>query len=271
MPVLWTEKAKKILKKYWNYDNLKEKQIQVINEILSGNDVIGLLPTGYGKSMCYILPPLLTKKIMFIISPLIALMDEQKEKLLEQKINVVVLHSNNKNRNADINSVLEGKTFIVYMSPEYLILAGLELADKLIKKKLLGFMAIDESHCLSAWGHDFRQSYLQIKKFREIYSDIPIMAVTATATQIVVNEIGTKLLLNNPTVVRCSFDRANLFLKCEVIPKFVKKGKLKVTEQKHTFTIETIKNYINKHLIAPIIFSSYLYLNPMEYLICIKQ
>jgi superfamily II DNA helicase RecQ len=81
--MLWTDKAKKILLKYWNYDKLKDKQIQVINEILSGNDVIGLLPTGYGKSLCYILPPLLTKKTIFIISPLISLMDDQKEKLLK--------------------------------------------------------------------------------------------------------------------------------------------------------------------------------------------
>jgi RecQ family ATP-dependent DNA helicase len=260
MPILWTEKAKKILKKYWNYDGLKDKQIEVINELLLGNDIIALLPTGYGKSMCYTLPPLITKKIIFIISPLISLMDEQKEKLLEKKINVVVLHSNNKNRNTDIANVLEGKILIVYMSPEYLILNGLELADKLIKKNLLGYLAIDESHCLSAWGHDFRQSYLQIKKFREIYPDIPIMAVTATATQIVVNEIGTKLLLNNPTIVRCSFDRANLFLKCEIIPKYVKKGKLKVTEQKHTFIVETIKHYINKYLNQKII----IYINSRE-------
>ena len=86
--MLWTDKAKQILLKYWDFDTLKDKQISVINEILTGNDVVGLLPTGYGKSMCYILPSLITKKTIFIISPLISLMDDQKEKLIKMELSL---------------------------------------------------------------------------------------------------------------------------------------------------------------------------------------
>jgi superfamily II DNA helicase RecQ len=96
--MLWTDKAKKYLLKYWNIENLKDKQIEVIDELLSGNDVIGLLPTGYGKSMCYILPPLLTRKVMIIISPLISLMDDQKTSLQNKGIKCSALHCNNKNK-----------------------------------------------------------------------------------------------------------------------------------------------------------------------------
>ena len=111
--MLWTDKVKKILKKYWNIDNLKEKQIQVINDLLLGNDVVGLLPTGYGKSLCYLLPPLITKKTMFIISPLISLMDDQKEKLDKMKIPCAVLHSNNKNKDQDIYNITNGNILIL--------------------------------------------------------------------------------------------------------------------------------------------------------------
>lgn len=247
MPILWTDKAIKIVKKKWNYDHLKDKQIEIINELLDGNDVVGLLPTGYGKSMCYILPPLLTKKTIFIISPLIALMDEQKEKLIEKKIKVSVLHSYNDNKNEDIINILEGKILIVYMSPEYLTSNGLTLAGKLIEKNLLGYLAIDESHCLSSWGHDFRQSYLQIKKFRELYPLIPIMAVTATATTRVVNEIASVLKLKNPKIVRGSFDRPNLLLKCYEIPVQQVTKKITKTMLKQIYIIQTIKEYIQKY------------------------
>jgi hypothetical protein len=100
--MLWTDKAKKILEKYWGFSELKDKQINVINELLLGNDVIGLLPTGYGKSMCYLIPPLVTKKAILIISPLISLMDDQKEKLVEKNIPVAALHGNNKNKDKDL-------------------------------------------------------------------------------------------------------------------------------------------------------------------------
>jgi ATP-dependent DNA helicase RecQ len=211
--MLWTIKANKYLKKYWNIDELKDKQIEVINELLLGHDVIGLLPTGYGKSMCYIIPPLITKKIMFIISPLISLMNEQKDKLLNLNIPCSALHSNNNNKDKEINQIINNEIKIVFMSPEYLINGdGLDLAKKLINDNKLGFLAVDESHCISVWGQDFRPEYTNIYKFRQNFSEIPIIAVTATATKSVCVDINKLLHLNDPIIVKTSFDRPNLFI-----------------------------------------------------------
>ena len=204
-----------ILQKYWGYNELKDKQIEVLDNYMAGKDVIGLLPTGYGKSMCYLIPPLMSNKVMFVISPLISLMEDQKEKLIERHIPVAALHGNNSNRPQEILDIIDGKIFIVYMSPEFLVKGdGLELAKSLYESKQLGYLAIDESHCISQWGHDFRNDYMKIKIFRQKFPDIPIMAVTATATTQVVNDIIFNLTLNNPQVIKANFDRPNLYLKC---------------------------------------------------------
>jgi RecQ family ATP-dependent DNA helicase len=257
--MLWTDKAKKYLKKYWKIKELKDKQIEVINELLLGNDVIGLLPTGYGKSMCYLIPPLVTKKIIFIISPLISLMDDQKDKLNKMDIPCAALHGNNKNKDQEIFKIMDGEIKIVYMSPEYLIKSdGLELAKNLIDDNKLGFLAVDESHCISAWGQDFRPEYTKIKIFREMFSDIPILAVTATATETVCQDISKNLQLNNPVLVRASFDRPNLYLKIQEIPTVTflekpKRGTKMKSIQKQTpkedLAIEWIKKYPNDKII----------------------
>jgi RecQ family ATP-dependent DNA helicase len=247
--MLWTDKAKKILLKYWDFDTLKDKQHSVINEILSGNDVVGLLPTGYGKSLCYLLPPLLTNKTIFIISPLISLMDDQKDKLIKMGIPVSALHSNNSNKNEEINEILKGNIKIVYMSPEYIIDGnGLNIAKQLAETNQLGYLAIDESHCLSGWGHDFRPNYLRLKEFRDTLPDIPIMAVTATAKEQVVKEIITSLKLNSPQIIRANFDRPNLYIECKNVPKIIVKKKEKLMPYD-----EVIKEYINKYITDRII------------------
>lgn len=257
--MLWTDKAKKYLKKYWKIKELKDKQIEVINDLLLGNDVIGLLPTGYGKSMCYLIPPLVTKKIIFIISPLISLMDDQKDKLNKMEIPCAALHGNNKNKDQEIFRIMDGEIKIVYMSPEYLIKSdGLELARTLIEDNKLGFLAVDESHCISAWGQDFRPEYTKIKVFREMFPDIPILAVTATATETVCQDITKILQLNNPVLVRASFDRPNLYLKIKEIPTVTynekpKRGtKMKIIQKqmpKEDLAIEWIKKYPNEKII----------------------
>ena len=208
--MLWQEKVIKYLNKL-NISSLRAEQENVINEILLGNDVIGLLPTGYGKSLCYILPPLLKRKVIFVISPLISLMDEQCNKLLEKGINACALNTNNSNKNNDIKNIVSGKIKIVFMSPEYLINGyGLELANTLIENDLLGFLAVDECHCVSVWGQDFRNDYTLIKTFRDNFPDIPIMALTATATSNICSDVIKYLSLKNPTIIRTSFDRPNL-------------------------------------------------------------
>jgi ATP-dependent DNA helicase RecQ len=222
-----------ILKKYWKIDSLKDKQKELIFDYLKGNDVIGLLPTGYGKSLCYLLPPLITNKVIFIISPLISLMEDQKEKLIEMNIEVATLHGNNINKDREIFNIIDGKIKIVYMSPEYLVQGnGIELATTLFEKNNLGFLAIDESHCISAWGHDFRNVYLKINKFRKHFPNIPIMAVTATATSKVVDDIINNLNLRMPKIIIANFDRPNIYLKCTGV---------------EDINIECINEFINKY------------------------
>lgn len=218
--MLWTDKVKKILLTYFNGIELKDKQIDIINEILTGNDVVGLLPTGYGKSMCYIIPPLITKKTIFIISPLISLMEDQKDNLSKKNITVATLHCNNKNKQTEIFKIIDGTIKIVYMSPEFLVEGdGMELAASLIEKNMLGYLAIDESHCISSWGHNFRPNYLKLNNFRHDFPQIPILALTATAKKVVIEEIVKLLDLQNPSIISTSFDRPNLHIICKEIPK----------------------------------------------------
>ena len=251
--MLWTDKANKYLKKYWNIPSLKDKQIEVINELLLGNDVIGLLPTGYGKSMCYLIPPLVTKKIMFIISPLISLMEEQKDKLKSLEIPCSALHGNNSNKDQEINKIMNGEIKIVYMSPEYLIKGdGMELAKLLIEADKFGFLAVDESHCISVWGQDFRPEYTNIKKFRHNFPHIPIIAVTATATDTVCEDITKLLNLNDPVIVRTSFDRPNLFISIKDIPSIsvIKNKKLKEEQLgKELIVIDYLNKYKDEKII----------------------
>jgi RecQ family ATP-dependent DNA helicase len=251
--MLWTDKAQKYLDKYWKIAELKDKQFEVINELLLGNDVVGLLPTGYGKSMCYLIPPLVTRKVIFIISPLISLMDDQKDKLVKMNIPCGALHGNNKNKDQEVFDIIDGKIKIVYMSPEYLVKSdGLELAEQLIMDNKLGFLAIDESHCISVWGQDFRPEYTKIKLFREMFPQIPILAVTATATPTVCGDICKNLCLKNPTLVRASFDRPNLYLKiCEVPHEhYIDKNKIKSRSiPKEQLVWSYIKKYPNDKII----------------------
>ena len=255
--MLWTDKANKYLKKYWKIKELKDKQFNAINELLLGNDVIGLLPTGYGKSLCYLLPPLVTKKVIFIVSPLISLMDDQKEKLVKMGIPCATLHGNNKNKDQELFEIIDNKIKIVYMSPEYLIKGdGLELARTLFENNQLGFLAVDESHCISVWGQDFRPEYTKIKQFRESYPSIPILAVTATATDTVCGDISKFLQLSNPVIVRASFDRPNLYLKiCEIPTEQIEEKRarsIKITikqKSKTSIILPHIKSYPNDRII----------------------
>jgi len=221
-----------ILKKYWGFKKLKSKQKKIIKRFLKNKDTIGLLTTGYGKSICYLLPPLLTNKTIIIVSPLISLMEDQKEKLVSKGIPCSCLNSNNKNRNEEIKEILENKIRIIYTSPEYLIENdGLEIAKQLyLQNELLGF-AIDEAHCVSNWGHDFRSTYLKLGILKDNF-DLPIMALTATATDIVIEDIINYLKIEK-NIVKNSFDRPNLFIKCC---------------QVKTINTQVLKPYLDKYI-----------------------
>ena len=211
------KRLRKVLESKWGFSELKPKQMEIIEAIVENKrDVVGLLPTGYGKSMTFLIPPLITRKVCIIISPLISLMEDQKEKLIEREIPVAALHGNNPKKDKEIFSIIDNEIHIVYMSPEFLIKGdGMELATTLNNEKMLGLFAIDEAHCTSVWGHDFRNDYLQLGKFRNKFPDVPVLAVTETATFQVVQDIIEYTKLKEPLLVRADFDRPNLFLRFE--------------------------------------------------------
>ena len=227
------KRLRKLLKSKWGFDTLKDKQMEIIEAIVGEKkDVVGLLPTGYGKSMTFIIPPLITKKVCIVISPLISLIDDQKQKLIDQDIPVAALHGNNSRKDKEIFDIIDCNIKIVYMSPEFLIKGdGMELATTLNNDKMLGLFAIDEAHCTSVWGHDFRNDYLKLGTFRDTFPKIPILAVTATATFKVVDDIIEFCKMKEPLLVRANFDRPNLFLrfeksdspKAEYVEPFIKK------------------------------------------------
>jgi ATP-dependent DNA helicase RecQ len=198
----------KILKKYFGYGNLKDKQREIIQNVLDGNDTIGILATGYGKSICYQLPFLIFKKTVIVISPLISLMEDQFNKLKKLKIPVYCLNSNNSNKGSDKNDILRGNHGIVYMSPEYFYTSETFIKD-LAKKELVSLIAVDESHCISTWS-EFRPEYKELDIIRKWTGDVPILALTATATEKIVSDISKILKLKDPLIVKSSFHRENL-------------------------------------------------------------
>jgi len=197
-----------ILKKYFGYDKLKDKQEQIVKSILDKNDTIGILATGYGKSICYQLPYLIQKKSVIIISPLISLMQDQQTKLENLNIPVYCLNSNNSNKQNDKYNLLNGETGIIYISPEYLFNSK-EFIINMSKKNLISLIAIDESHCISTWG-DFRPEYKELGVLKDWASDVPLLALTATATPKIISDITKVLKLDRPNVFMSSFYRENL-------------------------------------------------------------
>jgi ATP-dependent DNA helicase, RecQ family len=205
-------KYNSILNKYFGYKELKPKQFEIINKIVNEKrDVSAILATGFGKSICYQLPYLITGKNVIIVSPLLSLMEDQKNKLEKLNIPVCCLNSNCKNKNQIINDILRGNNKIIFITPEYLVHCEIFLMD-LESLGTLALIAIDEAHCVSVWGNDFRESYKKLDNIRKIVPSIPILAMTATASLKVRDDISKQLKLNNPHVVVGSFDRPNLYI-----------------------------------------------------------
>lgn len=174
------------LKKYWGYDKLKTLQKQVIHSIYSEkSDSLVILRTGYGKSVCFQLPFLLDQsKCIIVISPLIALMEDQKQCLQSKGIPVSALNSTLKTsiRDLEMSEIIEGANKIIYMSPEFATV-NRTFIDELYDDDRLAFIAIDEAHCVSSWGNDFRPAYKKLSCLKDWLPNINIMALTATATQ----------------------------------------------------------------------------------------
>ena len=199
-----------ILKRYWGYDDFRGVQREIIESIGSGNDTLGLMPTGGGKSVTFQVPALSMEGVCIVITPLIALMKDQVHHLRQRGIIAAAIYSGM--QRDDIIRILEncilGTTKLLYVSPERL---GSDLFQAKLRHMRVSFITVDEAHCISQWGYDFRPSYLKIADIRHICPDVPVLALTATATPKVVDDICAKLTLSTSfRVFRMSFERKNL-------------------------------------------------------------
>ncbi|AYD48726.1 RecQ family ATP-dependent DNA helicase [Arachidicoccus soli] len=198
-----------ILKEFWGFSEFRGQQEKIVNTVLQGKDVLALLPTGGGKSICFQLPALLLDGICIVITPLIALMKDQVESLERKGIPACAIHSGLSNK--EVLDVLEdsiaGKYKLLYISPERLDTATFqEIADEMN----ISLIAVDEAHCISQWGYDFRPSYLHIAELRNHFPKVPIIALTASATPLVQKDIIDNLLFKNYEVFKQSFERKNI-------------------------------------------------------------
>ena len=201
--------ALQILQKHWKHDSFREPQEQIISAILEGNDVFALLPTGGGKSVCYQVPGMLLDGICLVISPLIALMKDQVENLQKKDIKAIALVGGISQN--DIIDILDNCQFgnynFLYLSPERL---QHDWIVERLKQLKISLIAIDEAHCVSQWGHDFRPAYLKISKLKEVFPKTPFLALTASATAKVQADIIENLALEIPKIFTKSFERKNL-------------------------------------------------------------
>ena len=200
---------REILKEYWNFSSFRAPQEEIINAVLEKKDVITLLPTGGGKSICFQVPALVKEGVCLVISPLIALMQDQVENLKSRNIKATSIKSGSSQDEiiALFDHIKFGGIKFLYISPERLQATFIQ---QKIKELDISFVAIDEAHCISEWGHDFRPSYRNIKILKEIIPDVNFIALTATANKKVLADISSNLELSNPKIFKKSFARENL-------------------------------------------------------------
>ena len=198
-----------ILRRYWGYDSFRPLQAEIIDSLLSGRDTIGLLPTGGGKSLTFQVPAMMFDGLTIVVSPLISLMKDQVDNLYQRGIRAVYFHSGLTRRESRLaldRCRLE-KVKLAYLSPERL--KQKNFTDEL-RQWRVSAIVVDEAHCISQWGYDFRPSYLAIKDLREVFPDVPVLALTASATPDVVADIADKLALRSPQIFSKSFARDNI-------------------------------------------------------------
>jgi len=198
-----------ILKQYWGYDVYRPFQEQIIDSILQSKDTLALLPTGGGKSICFQVPALTKEGLCLVISPLIALMKDQVENLKKRNIPALAVHSGMSY--FEVKQTLQNAAFghykFLYVSPERL---ETDLFKEYVAELKLNIIAVDEAHCISQWGYDFRPPYLRIAELRKVFPDVPVIALTASATPIVQEDICDKLLFKERNIFRQSFEKPNL-------------------------------------------------------------
>ncbi|MEZ5172082.1 MAG: ATP-dependent DNA helicase RecQ [Bacteroidia bacterium] len=198
-----------ILEQFWGYQAFRPMQKEIISSVSEGRDTLALLPTGGGKSICFQVPGLCLNKLTLVISPLIALMKDQVDQLLRRNIPAGMIASSMHQEEISvvIDKALNDELKFLYVSPERL---ESENFRSILRNLKPGLIAVDEAHCISQWGYDFRPSYLKIAEIRDLAPEVPIIALTATATPEVVQDICEKLHFNNPGIFKKSFLRTNL-------------------------------------------------------------
>jgi ATP-dependent DNA helicase RecQ len=207
------EKSKAILKRFWGFDQFRPLQEDIIDDAINGHDVLALLPTGGGKSICFQIPGLVREGLTIVVSPLIALMQDQVNNLQKKGIRARAIISGMSYREIDItldNARFGGLDFL-YVSPERL---RTKIFLDRFKLMNISLIVVDEAHCVSEWGHDFRPAFLQIAELRELQPSVPVIALTATATTKVREDVIKQLKLKNPKIHEASFERKNLSYEC---------------------------------------------------------
>ena len=198
------------LKKYWGYDSFRPMQAEIISEVLAGRDVLAILPTGGGKSVCFQVPALMREGICLVVSPLIALMKDQVQNLRDRGILALAIYAGMSYREIDIalDNAIYGDYKFLYVSPERL---RTDLFKARVSRMNISALVVDEAHCISQWGYDFRPDYLQIAEIRKIIGkEVPVVALTATATPQVADDIMARLEFRRPNKLVGDFARPNL-------------------------------------------------------------
>ncbi len=203
------DKIHEVLRRYWGYTSFRSIQETIIRDIMEGRDTLALMPTGGGKSLTYQVPTLASEGLCVVITPLIALMKDQVDRLRKLGIPAVAIHSGLSPRQIDIglDNAAYGDVKFLYVSPERLFTEAFRLR---VQRMPVSLIAVDEAHCISQWGYDFRPSYLQIARLRELLPDVPVLALTASATDKVADDIMTRLKFREKHLLRSSFSRPNL-------------------------------------------------------------
>ena len=200
--------ALETLKEFWGYDSFRPKQEDIVNSALEWKDVLAILPTGGGKSVCFQVPAMMREGIAIVVTPLIALMKDQVQNLNDRGIRALCVNAGMGRREVDLtlNNAAYGDFKFLYVSPERL---GTSLFRQYVREMNVSFIVVDEAHCISQWGYDFRPDYLQIGKLRELV-DAPVIALTATATPQVAEDIMERLGFKERCLIKTGFERPNL-------------------------------------------------------------
>ena len=223
------DKYRQILTRYWGFSSFRPVQEEVISAVAGGQDTLALMPTGGGKSITFQVPAMSKEGICIVVTPLIALMRDQVENLMKRGIRAQAIYSGMSRYEIDItlDNCVYGDYKFLYVSPERL---ATEMFRERVKKMRVCLIAVDEAHCISEWGYDFRPSYLKISDLRQLLPGVPVLGLTATATADVANDIMDKLLFSSPNLIRTGFERKNLHYK------------VNVTENKHRELLNLLKS-----------------------------